>query len=220
MVKKLISLSILLFFIGCGVSENSLPMPLPKNHSTVNYGLTILQTNDDPLQGYNLLVTPTIKAAWGVSENLELSVKTFGLGLGLELKHGLILDKTFVLSWGGEGDFSFPMVGYLTSTVIPINKEFINFVSNAFYFVGAKIYSGILYRNYVFALNGKIGYLDNADFLPDMGSSSSTSYPGLVGQISFAFHVRETNTSFVTLGFETGYILPLNLFYASGTFTF
>jgi len=155
-----------------------------------------------------------------VAHNIELGLKTFGLGLGSEIRYQFYTSQTFTALAGAEADFSFPMMGHLFSRYAPINQELIDFISNSFYFVGGKVQFGFPIDNILLGLYYKGGYLDNAYFLPDMGTSTETSFPGYVSLISFALFFREDPKTHVSLGLETGYALPMGLWYISGSYSF
>lgn len=218
-LQAVLLLLVCLILSACGVSENTSPTVLKKGDSSFTYGLTMLQTSKKYQIGDEFVLTPSIKSSWGIGNKLELSLKTFGLGLGLEAKHELYRYKRFITSWGAEADFSFPMTGYLSSRFIPMDEDFLNFVTNSFYMLGAKLYTGLMWESFVVTAFAKGGYLDKASFLPDMGSNKESSYPGFVGQAGLSFF-RENSRSILALGFEAGYIFPMSLLYLSGTYRY
>jgi len=220
---------ILFFFLlililnRCGVSENSLPMALQDEYNTLNFNFSILQTNTKRNIGEEFIIAPSVRSSWGIGRGEEISVKIFGLGFGTEFKQELILTKSFVLSASAEGDFSFPMISPLISKFSGgkfISQDFTDFTSNAFYFVGGKLNTGFIFDTFVLAFYLKSGYLDNATFLPDMGTKNiQTSYPGFIFETAMAVFVKERK-SLASISFETGYIFRLNLLYLSGSYAF
>jgi hypothetical protein len=205
---------------GCGVAENSLPTVLPKGDSTLSYGLTFFQTSEVNQIGDEFVIAPTLKSSWGIGNYLEISLKTFGLGLGGEIKRELYRKKIFVISAAAEGNFSFPMMGYLTSKVMPVNENFINFVTNSFYFAGAKLFTGFLWEKIVLSVHLRGGYLDNAGFLPEMGSAGGSNFPGFVYQPGISVFFRENAYAKLALGLEAGIVMPNQLVYIGGSYRF
>lgn len=220
---------ILFFFLfslllsHCGVSENTLPMALPDEYNTLNFNFTVLQTNSSSQIGEEFIIAPSVKSSWGIGNGEEISAKIFGLGFGGEFKQELTQTKDFVLSLSAEGDFSFPMISPLISKASggkTINQDFTDFTSNAFYFVGGKINTGLIFDTFVIAFYMKTGYLDNAGFLPDVGTSNiHTTFPGFIFQPSLALFLKDRK-SLAYLNFEVGYIFRLDLLYLSGSYAF
>lgn len=212
-----------ILFSACGISQNSLPMATANDFNTLNYNMTILQTNPHSQIGEEFIFAPSIKSAWGIGNGQDISLKIFGLGFGAEFKQEAYSSKNFVLSFSGEGNFSFPMISPLFSKFAQgklINQEFLDFTSNAFYYTGVNMNTGIIFDTFLIAFYFKGGYLDNAGFLPDMGSSNiSTSFPGFIFQTSTAIFLKERRSS-AYLNFEAGYIFRLNLLYISGSYAY
>lgn len=210
-------------FFSCGVSHNSLPMATADDFNTLNFNMTFLQTNPDNQIGEEFIFAPSIQSSWGIGNGKDVSLKIFGLGFGGEFKQEAYTSKSFVLSFSGEGDFSFPMISPLFSKFAKgklISQEFLDFTANAFYYVGANINTGFVFDTFLIAFYFKTGYLDNAGFLPDMGSSNvSTSFPGFIFQTSAALFLKDRKSS-AYLNFEAGYIFRLNLLYISGSYAY
>ncbi|HCL55961.1 MAG TPA: hypothetical protein DHW82_03010 [Spirochaetia bacterium] len=219
--KLLLIFALALPFLGaCGVAENSLPGVLPKNYFATSTSLNFLQTNKKYQIGDELIITPSLRTLWGIGNEFELSLKTFGLGMGFEVKKQFIGQKYFKLSASGEGAFSFPMMGGLIAKFLPMNQEFLDFVSTAFYFSGAKVSAGLDFENIALVLNTKGGYLNNARFLPDMGTYKKTSYPGLIAQFSLGIFFKTSKESTTAIGIESGFLIPMNLLYFSANYQF
>lgn len=208
------------FLSACGVSENASPRVLPKGESTLTYSVSILQTDSKSQIGDEFILAPSIKSSWGLENYFELSLKTFGLGLGADLKKAVYEDEDYALSVSGAFGFSFPMSSYLLNKVAPFEDDFRNFVSSSFYLATAKLHGGVFWDRTVFSLFVKGGYLDHSGLFPDMGSDKDSSFPGFVLQSGFTLFFRENRKSNLALGIEMGYIVPLKLLYLSGSYTF
>lgn len=209
-------LSFLFLTGGCGISENSLPLVIPHNYSTIHYGFSILQTSKDYQIGDEFFVAPSIKSAWGVARNLELSFKSFGLGIGAEVKAQAYQSETWSFAYGAEGGFSFPMVSLLVNNLIPLNEDFINLISGSFYYGAGKIQGGWLYDNVGVGVFLKAGYLGNTSLFSDMGTKDKSDYAQrFLLQPILSFFWRETPQSYAFLSLEVGMIIPLYLLYFS-----
>jgi len=204
---------------NCGISEHSSPSVVYKGESYFQYSLSAIQTNPNYQIGDEFLPAVSVKANWGVGNSIEIVIKTFGLGLGPEIKYEFIKYKSFSSIIGYEFDFSFPIMGDIVTKFIPINKDFLNFISKPFYFTGIKIIPGFEKDTWVISGIFKIGYLNNIGFLPDISSSNST-FPGFWYQIGLSFFSREKKTTMLGLGLEIGVLYPKKLVYTSFLYRF
>ncbi|HOJ49627.1 MAG TPA: hypothetical protein PKW55_02345 [Spirochaetota bacterium] len=215
-------LYLFLFFIliiGCGISEHSIPSVLEKGDSFFQYSISAIQTNPDYQIGDEFIPSVGVKASWGIGYNTEIGIKTFGLGLGPEIKYEFFKYKSFVSSIAYELNFSFPIMGDIMTELIPVNKDFLNFISKPFYFSGVKLISGFELDTWIFSILFKIGYLGNIGFLPDI-STSDSSYPGFWYQFSISSLSREKKTTMLGIGLEIGVLYPKKLTYLSFVYKF
>lgn len=223
-LKIFFFLALLKVFIlaGCGVAEHTSPQVLSKGATSFTYGLTILQTGADSQIGDEFVPAPFLKSSWGIGNKMELSLKTFGLGLGAELKKEILKKKDYAFSFSFEGDYSFPMMSYLVKKIVPVDQDFRSFVSKSFYFIGGKIHGGLLFETVILSANLKSGYLDNSGIFPDMGGKKTdTDFPGFVLQGSIGVFFKENRKTPLALGIEVGYIwMPIGLLYFSGSYSF
>ena len=98
--KNFVFIAALILLTACGVSENSLPIVLPPNYSATQIGVTMMQTTKEYQIGDEFLIAPSIKSSWGIAHKVELGLKTFGLGLGSEIRYQFITSQSFTAQIG------------------------------------------------------------------------------------------------------------------------